>query len=138
MFSYEFCEIFKNICKRLLLYFHYNSHHHYHYHHFHYHCKMHLYCLRILFTIPLDCYMIPCLFQLNIVFSFGIYFSIVLIQAFCFLPTIEGLRICLRPPDKYDALFLLIFTSIYIYIYINFMALLWMGFNSRKARATLK
>ena len=33
-------------------YFHYNSHHHYHYYHFYYHCKMHLYRLKILLTIP--------------------------------------------------------------------------------------
>ena len=39
-------------------YFHCNSHHHYH---FHNHCKMQLYCLKILPTIP-------CLFQLNVVF----------------------------------------------------------------------
>ena len=31
--------IFKNICERLLLYLHYNSHHHFHFHHFHYHQK---------------------------------------------------------------------------------------------------
>ena len=57
--------ILKNICVWLLLYFHYNSHHHYHYHHFQYDCKMHLYRLRILLTILLDCNMILCLFQLN-------------------------------------------------------------------------
>ena len=69
----EICEHFKrptwkNICERLLLYFHYNSRHDYHHHHFHYHCKMQLYRLRIILTIPLDCCMIPCLFQLNFVF----------------------------------------------------------------------
>ena len=31
--------VLKNICKRLLLYLHYNSHHHFHFHHFHYHQK---------------------------------------------------------------------------------------------------
>ena len=31
--------ILKNICERLLLYLHYNSHHHFHFHHFHYHQK---------------------------------------------------------------------------------------------------
>ena len=45
-------------------YFRYNSHHHYH---FHYHCKMHLYCLKILLTIPL-CNMIPCLLYRHIFF----------------------------------------------------------------------
>ena len=63
--------ILKNICERLLLYLHYNSHDHFHFHHFHYHlyhCKIHLYRLRIVLTIPLDCNIIPCLFQLNFVF----------------------------------------------------------------------
>ena len=74
--------ILKNTCERLLLYFHYNSHHHYHYHHFHYHCKMHLYRLRILLTIPLDCNMIPCLFQLNFVFFLPLIFFSSLIPSF--------------------------------------------------------
>ena len=66
--------ILKNICERLVLYFHYNSHHHYHYdHHFHYHCKMRLYHLRILLTIPLDYNIMPCLFQLNFVFFLPAY-----------------------------------------------------------------
>ena len=33
-----------------------------------YHYELHLNCLRILLTIPLDCNIIPCLFQLNFVF----------------------------------------------------------------------
>ena len=45
-----------------------------------------LYCLKILVTIPL-CNLIPCLFQLNFVFFTGIYFSLVLFQAFHFLRT---------------------------------------------------
>ena len=65
--------IFKNICERLLLYFHYNSHHHYHYHHFPYHCEMQVYRRRIYLTIPLDCNMIPCLFQLNFIFFLPAY-----------------------------------------------------------------
>ena len=59
--------ILKNICERLLPYFHYNSHHDCDHHHFHYYCKIHLYHLRIL-LIPLDCKIIPGLFQLNFVF----------------------------------------------------------------------
>ena len=31
--------ILKNICERLLLYLHYNSHHHFNFHHVHYHQK---------------------------------------------------------------------------------------------------
>ena len=65
--------IFKNICERLLLHFHYNSHHHYHYHHFPYHCEMQVYRRRIYLTIPLDCNMIPCLFQLNFIFFLPAY-----------------------------------------------------------------
>ena len=53
-------------------YFHYKSHHHYHCHHFHCYCKIHLYCIRIILTVPLDCNIIPFLFLLNFV---------------CFLPT---------------------------------------------------
>ena len=67
--------ILKNICERLLLYL-YNSHDHFHFHHFYYHLyhsKIHLYRLRILLTIPLDCNIIPCLFQLNFVFFLRAY-----------------------------------------------------------------
>ena len=74
-----------NISEQLLLYFHYNPHQHYRYHHFHYHCKMHLYHLRILLTIPLDCNMFPG--------CSDIYLSLVLFQTFCFLCTVKGLRI---------------------------------------------
>ena len=57
--------------------FHYNSHH-YHYHHFRYYCKMYLYRLRILLTIPLDCNMIPgssakfCLLFPNVILFSGL------------------------------------------------------------------
>ena len=105
--------VLKNVYERLLLYFHYNSHHHYRYHHFHCHFKMHVSRLRILLTIPLDCYMIPCLFQLNFVFSsFGIYLSLALFQAFRLLRPVKGLIIRLWPPEKYQ-----IFSNTYIYIY---------------------
>ena len=82
-----------NIKERRLLFFHYN-YHHYHYHHFHYHCKMHLYRLRILLTIPLDCNMIPCLFKLFkfCLLNFVIYFSLVIFQAFRCLHPVKGLR----------------------------------------------
>ena len=46
-------------------YFHYNPHHHYH---FHYHCKMYLYYLNILLTIPL-CNIILCLLYQHTFFS---------------------------------------------------------------------
>ena len=60
--------ILKNICERLLLHFQYNSHHYFLYHHFHHSQKMHLYLLRILLTIAVDCNMIPSLFKLNFAF----------------------------------------------------------------------
>ena len=66
-----------------------------------YHCKLHLYRLRILLTIPLDCNIIPCLFQLNFcIFSSGIYFCPVLFWAFRFLRPVKRLRFRLQPPDK--------------------------------------
>ena len=86
-------------------YFHYNSHHHYH---FHYHCKMHLYCLKILLTIPL-CDMIPCLLYWHIFFFF-IYFSFISL-AFRFLRPVKGFRIYLRPWTYFRC-------SLYIHIYI--------------------
>ena len=38
-----------------------------------YHCKLHLYRLRILLTISLDCNIISCLFELNFVFFLLVY-----------------------------------------------------------------
>ena len=99
----KFLRILRNICERLLLHFHYNSHHHY----FHYYCKMHLYRLRIRLTIPLDCNIYLCLFQLNFVFFLPIYiFSLILFQTFHFLRPVSGLRIFLRPLDKFEMFFL--------------------------------
>ena len=77
VFFCEICEFLRipiliSICERLLPYFHFNSHHCQH-HHFHYHCKIHLYHLRILLPILIDCNMIPCLFQLTFVFFFPAY-----------------------------------------------------------------
>ena len=99
--------ILKNICGRLLLYFHYNSHHHFHYHHVHYHCKMHLYCLRLLLTIPSDCSMIPFLFQLNFIFFLPTYIFGSLIQASRFLRPVK------RTTQILDVLFILISIVIY-------------------------
>ena len=94
--------ILKNNCERLLLFFHYNSHHHFHYDHFHYYCKMHLYRLRILITISLDCNMVPCLFQLNFVFFLRhIFFSSRIPSFLFFLCPVKGLRIRLRPQGKF-------------------------------------
>ena len=102
----------KNICQRLLLYFHDNSHHHYHYHRFQYHCKMYLDRLRILLTIPLDCNMIPCLFQLNFVFFLPLIFFSSLIPSFPLLRPVKGLRIRFRCS---------LYTYIYIYSYLHFL-----------------
>ena len=99
----------KNIGERLLLYNYYNSHHHYHYHVFHYHCTMHLYRLRILLIIPLDYYMIPCLFQL-ISFSFfrHIFFS-------SLTPSSELVY------DHQTNFRCSLYTYIYIYSYLHFL-----------------
>ena len=71
-------------CERLLLYVQYNYHHQFHCHHFHYHRKIHLYCLSILLTIPLNCNMIPCLFQLNFVLFLPAHIFSSLIPSFSF------------------------------------------------------
>ena len=87
--------ILKNICERLVLYFHYNFHHHYHEHYCHYHCKMQLNHQRILLTIPLNFNMIPCLFHLNYFFFFP-YSKLFVSNA-----QLKGVIIRLRPPDKF-------------------------------------
>ena len=111
--------ILKNICERLLLYFHFNSHHHFHYHHFHSHCKMHLYRLRILLTIPLYSNMIPGLFQLNFVFC---------LLAHIFSSSIPSFLFC--TPSKITQEFVYdhqtnfrysLYTYIFIYSYLYFL-----------------
>ena len=119
VFFYEICEVFKTTCfeehlrTTASIFLLYNSHH-FHYNHFHYHCKMHPYCLRILLTIPLDCnnYDPLSVSAKFCLFSSGIYFSLVLFQAFCFLHPVKGLRVCLR---QMFSLFLNKFISIVIY-----------------------
>ena len=98
----------------------YNSHHHYHYHHFHCHCTMYLYHLRILLSIPLDCYMIPCLFQLNFVFFLPVYiFSLVLLQAFrIFLAQEKDSEFVYDHQTNFRCS---LYTSIYIYSYLQFL-----------------
>ena len=61
-------------------YFHYNYHHHYHYQHFHYHCKMHLYHLKILLTIPF--FFDPLFVSAELCLFPALYFFLVLFQAF--------------------------------------------------------
>ena len=102
----------KNICERLLLYFHYNSHHHFHYHHFHchqYHCKMHLCRQRILPTILLDC-----LLQLNFVFFLAVY---IILQSYSkfFTPSKKTQNSLTTNRQNLDVFFILIFISIVIY-----------------------
>ena len=87
-------------------------HHYFHYYHIHCHRKIHLYYLRILLTIPLDCIMIPCLFQLNFVFFLPLIFFFSLIPNFAFLRPVKGLRIRFRCP---------LYTYIYIYSYLYFI-----------------
>ena len=114
MYFCEICEhfkrpIWKNICERLLLYFHYDSRHHYHHHHFHYHCKMQLCRLRIILTIPLDCCMIPCLFQLNFVFFLLSY----VIPSFSLFTPSKRTQISFTTARQIlDVFFILIFVSV--------------------------
>ena len=113
--------ILKNICERLLLCFHFNSHHHYRYHHLHYHCKMHLYCLRIFLTIPLDCNVIPCLFPLNFFVFLLVYdflWSYSKFSVFMIIKSIQNWFKTIR--QILDALFILIFISAVIYTSLIF------------------
>ena len=109
MLSSDICKIFENTYfeehLQTTYIFSIFLYHHFHYHHFHYHRKMHLYHLRIFLTIPLDCNMIPCLFQLNFVFFLPLIFFSSLIPSFPFLHSAKGLRNRFR-------------CSLYIYIYI--------------------
>ena len=84
---------------------------------------MHLYCLKILLTIPL-CNIIPCLFQLNL-FT-GIYFSPVLFQAFRFLRPVKGLRIRLRPSGIFQmfSLYLRLHLQLFTYFTLPYLHLL--------------
>ena len=119
--------ILKNICERLLLFFHYNSHHHYHHHYFHYHCKMHLYYLSILPRIPLDCNMILCLFQLNFVFFlifWHIFFSSVTPSFSFFTPSKRTQNSFTTSRQILDVLFILIFIS--KVICTSFFTLTWL------------
>ena len=99
---------------------------------------MHLYCLRILLSIPLDCNMISCLFQLNFVFF---------LRAYIFLTCYSKLFVF--SPDKrtqnwfktnrqifytfiYTYLLLFIYTYLFrlmfsLYYYVNLIKLLNMG-----------
>ena len=105
--------ILNNICEQLLLYFHYNPHHHYHCHHFHYHCKMNFYHLRILWTIPLDCNMIPSLFQ-------HIYFSSLIPSFLFFMHSIFYDSEFFY--DHQTTLTCSLYTCIYIYSYLHLLA----------------
>ena len=99
----------KNICERMLLYFHYYSHHHYHYYHFHYHRKMHFYRLRMLLTIPLVCNMISSLAPSFLLFT----------------PSKMTQNSFTTTRQILDVLVIFIFIFIVIYIYLsNFLHLL--------------
>ena len=108
--------IFKNICERMLLFFQCHSHQHFLYHHFQYYRKMHLYCLRILLATPFDCNMIPCLFQLNLVFFFvaDIFLSLIPTLLF-FSPSKRTQNSFTTTRQILDLLFVLIFTACDIY-----------------------
>ena len=101
-------------------YFHYKSHHHYHCHHFHCHCKIHLYCLRIILIIPLDCNIIPCLFPLNFVCFLLTYIFLQFISSFTFCTPIERTQNSLTT-IRHIFEFFFIYTYIYIYNYLHFL-----------------
>ena len=121
MFPCEICEIFKNtffeehLRKTASIFSHLISHH-FHCHIFHYHRKMHLYRLRILLTISLDCNMIHCLFQLNLSFFFRHIFFSSLIRSFSFFtPNNRTQNLFTTTRQILDVLFILIFIPIVIY-----------------------
>ena len=104
-------------------YFHYNSHHRYRFHH---HCKIHLYWLKIILTIPL-CNMIPFQFQLNFCLLFiGMYFSPVLFQAFSFFTTSKRAQNSFTTIRHIlDELFILTFTFI-VTVYTSLVTCLYL------------
>ena len=112
--------ISKNICKRLLAYFHYDYLHHFHYHHFHCNCKMHLYCLRILLTNLVDCNMILCLFQLNFAYFFRHIIFSSFIPSFLFFTrskrTQNSFTTTGQISDVLFILYLKLFTLPYLYL----------------------
>ena len=107
-----------NICEWLLSYFHYNSHHH----HFHYHCKMHLYHLRILLPILLNCSMIPCLFQIILSSFFWHIFCSSVIPSFSLFTLSKRTQNSFTTSRQIlDVPFILIFISIVIYTYLRIL-----------------
>ena len=126
LFSSNYCQ--NPYITAAVHYFHYNSHHHYHDHHFHYHCEMHLCRLRILLTIPLDCNMITCLFQLKFVLKFffrHIFFSS-LIPSFSFIaPSKKTQNLFTTIRQILDILFC---TYIYVYTYLHLLAYNYLHF----------
>ena len=84
-----------------------------------YHCKLHLYRLRILLTIPLDCNIIPCLFQLNFVFF---------LPAYIFLQSYSELFVFYTQQKNSEFVYdhqtnfrCFLYTYIYIYSYLQFL-----------------
>ena len=87
---------------------------------------MHLYCLKILLTIPL-CNTIPCLFQLNFVFFFfwHIFFSGLIPSFLFFMPSKRAQNLFTTIKHILDAFFILVkFISIVTYtVYISLLTL---------------
>ena len=80
------------------------------------HCKLHLYRLRVLLTIPLDCNNIPCLFELNFIFFLLAQFFSSLIPSFLFFtPSKRTQNSFTTTREILDVFFILIFISIVIY-----------------------
>ena len=107
--------ILKNIFERLLLHSHYNYLRDFHYHHFDYHCKAHLYRLRILLTIFLDCNMIPSVSAKFCLFSCGTHFHLVYSKLFVLYAQWKDSEFIYDTRQTLDVLFIY-YMSIIIYI----------------------
>ena len=80
-----------------------------------YHCKIDLYRLRILLSIPIDCNIILSLFQLNFFFFLLVYICLQSFsKPFFFMP---NKMIRLRLPDKFQTF------SLYLYLYLQLFTL---------------
>ena len=115
MFYCEICDIFKNTFSYrtpplLLLYY----------------CKLHNNCLRMFLTIPLDCNLMPYLFQLNFVFFFRHIFFSRLIPSF-FTQSERTQNSLMTTRQILDVFFILIFITIVIYSYaVMIIPQLWL------------
>ena len=91
-----------------------------------YYCKLHNNCLRMFLTIPLDCNLMPYLFQLNFVFFFRHIFFSRLIPSF-FTHSERTQNSLMTTRQILDVFFILIFITIVIYSYaVMIIPQLWL------------